>query len=266
MKRRVQGISAVSAVLLILGPGTGQLAAQQETAAYAVSACFKALPGKTGELRNFLNHEIRVLGETGVSIGQFVALSVLEAWVPRGTDHDCDFILNVRHNGYPSSVSPGSPEGLRALGITREQLAGTFYSAGFYVRTNLWRVVANVGQGEEGSFAVIDSIKTHDREAWEELESEIFQPMQQARVDAGDIQGWGASALIMPRGTSLEYNAVTYNVFRDMEASGKAPGYDELFAKVHRGKDRDAAFAKTREAREIVESALYRVMVSVSAE
>ncbi len=256
-------IGIVVITLVALGLASERLAAQQQPAIYAHSRCYKAHPGKLGELRAFFDQKARVLGETGVQVGKFAAYTVLEAVVPRGADNNCDFIATSRFVGYPSDLAPGSDEALKKLGMSQGELGESLQSAGYLFRSNLWRAVDYVGQGREGAYVVIDLMKTQDRAQWEELESSVFKPMQQARVDAGDLLGWGASALIMPRGTGLEYDAVAYNIFPDMQATGRRPGYVALFAKVHAGKDSGPVFEKTRSSRDIVSSGMYRVLVSV---
>ena len=146
-------------------------------------------------------------------------------------------------------------------GQIRAKLGG----AGYLVRSNLWRGVADAGMGKEGAYIVIDLMKVSDWTAWEDTERTVFKPMQELRIKDGDTQAWGAARLAMPRGTGLEYNAVTFNVFPDMQSTGKAPKYEARFAKAHAGKSFEDAIEKTLAAREIVQSGMFQMLVMVTA-
>ena len=175
-----------------LAPGvTGELAAQSDTASYTHSRCYKAHPGKVGELREFFDTIGRTLGEEGVKAGKFVAYNVLEANTPRGRDNECDFLANSRFDGYPSDISPGTEAATKRLRMEPEQIIKQLNDAGYLVRSNLWRGVSEAGAGKEGAFVVIDLMKTKDRAAWVELEDKIFKPAHESRIKDGETLGMG---------------------------------------------------------------------------
>jgi hypothetical protein len=239
------------------------LSAQETQTSYTYSRCAKAHPGKMTELRAFFETTARTIGEEGVKAGSLVAYTVLEAVTPRGRDTRCDFIVNSRFPGYPSSLSPSFDAAMKKLRMESGQFFRQLDEAGYLVRTNLWRGVSEAGMGKEGAYIVIDLMKTKDRAAWEEMEDKVFKPAQQLRVKSGDALAWGAASLVMPRGTGLEYDAVTFSIYPDMKSTGTPPRYRQRLAEAHPGKNFDDLPAKVQATRDIVESGMYEVIVAV---
>jgi hypothetical protein len=68
----------------------------------------------------------------------------------------------------------------------------------------------------------------------------------------------------MPSGTGLPYEAGTIDVYEDWAAIGKPQAFDEVFQKVHPGKNVPELLAKADKAREIVRSDLYEVLEKVT--
>ena len=147
--------------------------------------------------------------------------------------------------------------------MKQEDVLAQLSGAGYLVRSNLWRGVSESGVGREGAYVVIDLMKVKDRAGWEEMEDKVFKPAHALRIQDGDTLAWGAASLAMPRGTGLEYDAVTFTVFPDMKSTGKPARYRERLAKAHPGKSFDNLSTQVQATREIVESGMYRVMVAV---
>lgn len=245
-------------------PGlTSELAAQSGAVSYTHSRCYKANPGKVAELRDFFNSTARTLGEEAVKAGKLVAYNVLEASTPRGWDNRCDFIANSRYAGYPSNISLRTDGALKRLRMEPGQIGEQLTSAGYLVRSNLWRGVADAGMGKEGAFIVIDLMKTRDRTAWMEMEDKVFKPAHELGIKDGDTLAWGAAALVMPRGVGLEYDAVTFSVFPNMKSVGAPARSRQRLAKAHPGKSFDDLGAKVQATRDIVESGMCQVIVAV---
>lgn len=82
------------------------------------------------------------------------------------------------------------------------------------------------------------------------MEQEIWKPIHQARIDAGDLKGWALVRLEMPFGAAMPYHNGTVDIYENMEQFLKP--FDASFEKVHPGKDIDAMFEKTRAASTLV--------------
>lgn len=102
---------------------------------------------------------------------------------------------------------------------------------------------------------------------YQEMEMEIAKPLHQASVDAGMMSGWNFWQKIFPGGTSQEYNYVTGEIYTSMKAMSedKTSNGDELFKKVHPGKDMDETVAYIMGLRDEVSSELWVILESVRA-
>lgn len=238
----------------------------QDEPVYTLSRCWKANPGRAADLQAFFDNDGRVLAQEAIKQGRIVGYSASQAVIPQGENARCDFLTSHRYVGYPSQLGIVTDEGMAKLKLKDGQLGQRVRPLGRIVDSGLFRMEAFAGMGEEGSYVMIDLMKTTNNADWVKAESEIFQPMQAARIKAGDLQAWSAHTMVMPRGADLEYNAATVNVQPDLKSFGKPARYRQVFESVHSGKSFNDASAQTQKSRTIVESNLYRAIVVIAPE
>ncbi len=95
------------------------------------------------------------------------------------------------------------------------------------------------------------------------MEREIFKPMHKARIEAGKMHDWVLLQRIMPYGSEWDNNFLTFDVFN--EWGDMAGGPDNLFEKVHPGKDANALWNKMAKLRELRRSETWEFMTVVDS-
>lgn len=93
-------------------------------------------------------------------------------------------------------------------------------------------------------FAFKDNVTRADHVA---MEKEIWRPIHKARVDAGDMAGWGLGARVLPIGSDIPYDDITVD-FYDNVLQMMAPNWDKYFGKVHPNKSIDDLMDETGNA------------------
>ena len=100
--------------------------------------------------------------------------------------------------------------------------------------------------------------------AYQGVESDIWLPMHQQRVNEGTMNSWSLFWVQYGDRSTCDYYVVeTYLGTDQLNAS---PNYAELFAAVHPGKDIADAMAATERARQMVASSLWFLVDAVPAE
>ncbi len=94
------------------------------------------------------------------------------------------------------------------------------------VQSELWQLEAaamKAGNTEQPGYIVVDYMKAKPGKlaAYYDLESKVFKKVQQARVDAGQLQAWFFVSRMFPSGTDAEFDFLTVNEYADQESSRK---------------------------------------------
>ncbi|MCB0573294.1 MAG: hypothetical protein KDC61_01860 [Saprospiraceae bacterium] len=87
------------------------------------------------------------------------------------------------------------------------------------------------------------------------MEQDIWKPVHDARVKDGQLKGWLLLRLEFPFGADMPYHDATIDVYTDMKQL-LAPWFEEIFAKVHAGKNIADLMKATREAARLVKGEL----------
>ena len=82
------------------------------------------------------------------------------------------------------------------------------------------------------------------------IERDLWKPLHEAMVKEGRLKWWSVYQRRFPNGESTEYDYVTvmaYDKFADLEAP--YAGVEQIFSKVHPGKNPGEMLRETSEAR-----------------
>ena len=145
---------------------------------------------------------------------------------------------------------------IRVFGLTLA-LAAAFLAGTF--------VPAAESQSAKRHFLRIDYMKIPPGQAlrYRNLETELWKPVHQARVDKGYITSWRLYGHHFPGGGD-SYEYVTVTEFPSLQAMDELH-YQELFQEVH-GADYDVSVTKeTSESRELTHTDIWALIDSVSA-
>ncbi|MEO1260835.1 MAG: hypothetical protein AAFZ15_18700 [Bacteroidota bacterium] len=87
------------------------------------------------------------------------------------------------------------------------------------------------------------------------LEKEVWKPMHQEWVNQGKMVGWYLYRIPYPGGTSAEYHYATVRIYDDLaDIESPMADMDNVFKKVHPGKDLDKLGKQTMASRSLVKT------------
>ena len=251
-------LECLGGVILAIG-SVSVLGAQQPTT-YVYDYCVKVKPGNGAEFSAHLRDVESKLAQTTVGSGRYLSWGVGRAIAPAGESARCDYHIFVRTAGFPADPPLTLPAeaDLKQAGITLspQQVSERRQEIAQLVSVNLWQSRGVVGQVEQGNFLRLNYYKASNVAEWAELETTGWKGLaEEAAKDMPGV-GWGAASLVMPGGTSLQYNASTYDVFPTWEAMGKGIQPRKYWNKAHPDTDISAYLAR-------INAAADRVMVDV---
>jgi hypothetical protein len=90
------------------------------------------------------------------------------------------------------------------------------------------------------------------------LEREIWKPVHQERIRNKRMVAWELYAVPYTAETQRQYEFVTVNVYDSFAAIGGDSTFEQLFRRVHAGKDAARLLAQTVEARQVARSEVWR--------
>ncbi len=112
------------------------------------------------------------------------------------------------------------------------------------------------GQDAPAPYLIVDFMKSTSDD-YTEVESTVWKPMHQDRVDRGQLVSW--SLYSVRYGDRTTYDHATVNVYPTVASTqGSYDDLADLFARVHPGVNMDEAMAKTTASRQAVRTELWR--------
>jgi len=240
--------------------------AQNAPGPFAKTYCVKVEFGKEGEYFKLMTDVSKPMVQVLADNGEFSFRFLLHAAEPHGVDSPCDYILAYFYPGFPpdqkTTMSPIEASAKAHITMKWNDFTTRRDQLSRLRKTEVWKVASVIGGGEPGNYARLDYMKVqpdHNAE-WMKMEQETFKPAHQARIDLGVRKGWILNTLMLPGGSSLPYNAVAINIFKDWAAIGEPQRSEDAFKKAHPGQDMNAALAKASKLRDIVSSELYEIV------
>lgn len=217
--------------------------------------------GKNVEYREFFREVSSKIHQVRIDAGEINGAYLMQARVPGGSQAISDYILVIVPNGGLGGESMSTGDALKKAGI---EMTGPEYwqkwrELSNLVKREIWTNEARIGSLDEGNLIQMDFMDVHDSSDWIEMESEVFQPVHQLRIDKDERVGWGARRLHMPRGSDLQYNGATVNVFADWEQFGKQ-GSRGLFGQAHPNMDTSGLRERIGKARTMVRTELFELI------
>lgn len=128
-----------------------------------------------------------------------------------------DFMKHVKA-AYPDMTEEDIWKKMNEAGKTRD----------LAVRLYLEDIARTSGANEMpiGTTAYLDFMKVDMEKygAYEKAEMEVFQPIHQKQVDAGDKEFWSLMRIMLPFGSDTYASHITVNMFKDVDAAVNKPG------------------------------------------
>lgn len=255
------------AVAISCGVGAATLAAQTQPASgYIRTYCVKVQPGKDVEFRKLMSDTFRAVGQVRADAGEYKGRALLRTVFPAGAAAECDYMMTNLYTGFPPDPKASmSPE-------VAHQKAHVMSASDFFAkrdatsrlrRTELWRVVELIGALDVGNYIRLDYMKVQpdQRADWLKNERDTYKAIHQANIDLDAMKAWSLNTLMMPSGSSLPYDAMTGNVYKNWTQidTGRAK-YAEAFKKAHPNMDLAQTSARGAKLRDLVRTELYEVV------
>ena len=244
---------------------TGTLSAQDEPS-YVQVFYIDVLPGKGEKFRDLMLDEGVKIAQSRANSGVCSAWYFMRARVPSGERANADYIIvNVMADGF-DSPRLSTADALKKANdkMSSEKYWENVRESSKLLYTDIWSPVAQVSESEAGNFVLINYMDVSDFGDWLEIEHDIVAPSMEAQVADGNLAAWGSYRLFLPRGSDLDYNAGTVDVFADWSAIGKPRKFGEYLRKANPGIDMDSIGSRIGKARDIVRSDLYEVLAKVT--
>lgn len=241
------------------------VAAQIQQVQYTRSLCIKVEPGKMAEYTK-LQSDIKPALQAQADAGEFSGRLLSRAVYPAGMAATCDYMAVTLYPGFPpdpkSSMSHETAFEKAHVSMKPTEYIAALTSATRLRKAELWRILDSFGTPELGNYVRLDYMKVQPNNfnEWIKLEKETYKPVHQARMELGSMKGWVLSTLMMPGGSSLPYNAMTVNMYKDWAQIGTPLKYQEAFQKAFPGKDMSQVMALTPTLRDLIRTELYEVV------
>lgn len=118
-------------------------------------------------------------------------------------------------------------------------------------------------EGGPGAFKYIEvdymKVKPGNESSYVEVERNIWKPIHNEFINAGQRVGWSLWSIVFPSGSGNDYQYVTANYFPDFQKIGAAD-YNAAYAKAHADKSVEELDSKTANSRDLVRSELWQVV------
>src|SRR5204863_5552757 len=118
---------------------------------------------------------------------------------PGGSSAECDYLSSFFYSGFPPETTfeiTSAAWAAAKVGMTYESFLAKLNSIARTVRVEMYVATARTGASHAGDYIAINRMKVHDSEAWNELETKIWKPIQEARVKDGQLRAWSSYELI----------------------------------------------------------------------
>lgn len=240
--------------------------AQDQSPVYVELGYMKVAPNGIDEYLSVERDLWKPIHQARLQDGIITGWALYEVWYPGGTAADYNYVtVNAYQDFSKMALPPLSDEKIQQIhpGVTMDELMNRTNSARDMVRIEMWSSVdlANQAELRVGDFVQIGYMRVQPgkENQYVRLEQEIWKPIQQQRIAAGQLAHWGIYGLWFPGGTNEPYNFCAVNVYR--EFADLALGFtDEMFQKALPGADLEVVQEQTIATRDMVQVDTWRLI------
>jgi hypothetical protein len=240
-----------------------QPAFAQDQPIFLRSICTKTQPGKGTEFEELLSRTALKAAQYNISQGKLARYIVLRNMYPGGSSAECDYISSFLYAGAPAEntteVTTAAWANAR-VGMPYPAFLARLNSIAHTVRVEIYGAVARTGVSQLGDYVVLNRMQVQDQEAWGELESKIWKPIQDARIKVGQLRAWGSYAKVLPSGSGEPYSAMTADIYPSWEALWNQKPITGYVQQAHPTMSEQEFNDKTSKAREIVSREVFKIV------
>ena len=257
---RILSTLATVAVVMV-----AQLHGQQPAASdyYQVLHYIKVPAAGRTEFNQLIKEVSIKTAETRVKSGEIISWTLLQAVMPAGAEARADYLMSTIYQGIPPAPRDRSEnEALlvkAGLTMSYDDFLAKRDKISSLVATELWRPGSRVGAPQKGHYLFINHMKVKNAEAYTTFEQTVWRPLAEHLVKEGAMSGWIFASKVLPSGSETPYSFYTADMFPTWAAVFKQWFSEEVFAKVHPGKNLEETFAQLGELRSLAVRELWVV-------
>jgi hypothetical protein len=245
------------------------LVAQQSNPGYHTVACFKLKADSNAEFRKFASEVSHKVAQGRVDDGEITTWYLLRSVMPQGSSAECDYLAVTMFPGSPHLLGPdqlGAAIKQAALSITPQDYVNKRNALTTLVSVAVFQNRTFVGSSKKGDFFQVNYMKTPNVEDWVAYEKKVWQPLAEALMKDGKLDGWSLNVRVLPGGSEQPYQAVTVDVFPSLNAVfADDPQFVERFRKVHPDMELGTTFQQFEKLRSRAVTQLYELEDMVAA-
>lgn len=224
--------------------------AQQTSPGYHAVACYKLKPEEGTAFQKWAADEMSKVAQGRIDDGEITSFYLLRAVFPQGEGADCDYLVVTFFPNMPLEFGPEQVEA--AVKKAGFKFTGAEYFARRdalvrLVSVELFQNVASAGSEKKGDYVQVNYFRlaAENQDDWVEWQKTVWRPVAEAMVKDGRSDGWSVNLTAMPFGTDLPYQAVTVDIFPNIEGVfGDDSHFMERFKKVYPDRELGTTFAK----------------------
>ena len=237
---------------------------------YHVLEYMKVAPG--GE-EDYLKLEAiwKKIHAANVKAGKYVGWELSSVIFPTVNSSEYNFVTRTVFRGAEqlgeSMENWSMPDNISSL-LTADELK-TVNSTSDYrtmVKREVWTIVDMISSGDadETKIVVFNFFKSPEGKSRDDhfrVEENIWKPVHQSRIDAGEMRAWGIVNMELPWGSDYPYDSGSVDGFgsaKEFLASGET--MFAHFGKAHPGKDADKLLAETNANTDLVKSEIRKIL------
>ncbi len=207
-----------------------------------------------------------------VKAGKYVGWELSEVIFPTVNSSEYNYVTRTVFHGAKqlgeSMENWSMPENLNTLLSGGEfEMVNNTDKYRTMVKREVWTIVDMVTSAqaeEELKIVVFNFFKSPEGKSRDDhfrVEENIWKPLHQSRIDAGEMQAWGLVNMELPWGSDYPYDSGSIDGFRSVEeflASGET--MFSHFEKVHPGKDADKLMNETDANSNLIRSEIRKIL------
>jgi len=241
--------------------------AQRVPQNYTMVTFHKVAPENVDAFVAFVKDQGKKVAEARIAGGGIKGWSLLKLTAPYATGADANYAIATYSTSYPNLDPSDSEVGavFQKAGVNRAEYRKKARSLSTPVSQQIARTVLRVGPSAEiGDFIRVDYHSAAQNRTGEliEIEEQVYAPMFKSLIEeAKGPRTWSLSMPVLPLATEAEYSFYTTQIYKDNAALGRGLGLSqEVFRKVHPGRNYMNTMQRVRELDNIVKVRIYRVL------
>lgn len=244
-------------------------AAAQQKPVYYNSVCLKVKPGRGIDFTSQLNGNVLKLEQSQLKAGVIRSFLVMSNVIPSGKKAPCDYIVDTFYDGLPPAPGMSDKEFTGALhraglDITPAEFWAPIIKDVTLVSQGVGEVPVLVGGSKKGDYVEVTEMHVKDQGACLNTEEKLWQPVAEARIKAGEQSGWGVWQIVLPRGTKVQPNEGTVDIYSSWDGIFNQ-GIGKTWQEVHPDLKITDAMVQFNQDCKIQLSPIYKVVEDVQA-